>query len=238
MEDAWTPREHISWEPGGAANLAFLPRARRTYTALAFTVEQPVGRRFDFLASYVLSRSYGNYAGLYDYRAKGRGPQPVPAVRLPGMLANNTGLLPNDRTHVLKFSGAYRLNFGLTVGTALAWMSGTPRNELIGGTRGSGRASCGPEGPPGAPMRSSTPISGSCIAPSWWGASRVRPILFLDLFQIGNRRSVLIRDDLHYGGLDEAGNPVLPNPSYHRPLEFQPPMSARLGVSVDFGAEP
>jgi hypothetical protein len=28
----------------------------------------------------------------------------------------------------------------------------------------------------------------------------------------------------------------MPNPTYGRPEVFQPPMSARIGLSVDFGA--
>src|SRR4030095_14736855 len=42
------------------------------------------------------------------------------------------GLLPNDRTHVLKFFGAYRFGFGLTAGTSLVWESGTPLSEYGG----------------------------------------------------------------------------------------------------------
>jgi hypothetical protein len=57
----------------------------------------------------------------------------------------------------------------------------------------------------------------------------------LDLFQLGNRRTPLVRDDVHYDG---DGNPTLPTPNYGGPLVFQSPMSAHLGVSVDLGAEP
>ena len=46
-------------------------------------------------------------------------------------------------------------------------------------------------------MPCSTPASGSCIdLPLAWTA--FRPTVFLDLFQIGNRRSALVRDDLHF----------------------------------------
>ena len=50
-----------------ARQSVFTPRARRTYTAMVVTVEKPAGGRFDFLGSYVLSRSWGNYSGLYDF---------------------------------------------------------------------------------------------------------------------------------------------------------------------------
>ena len=55
---------------------------------------------------------------------------------------------------------------------------------------------------------------------------------------MGNRRTPLARDHFHFFGLDPDGNQAFPNPNYGRPVVFQPPMSARLGLSVDFGAEP
>jgi hypothetical protein len=47
----------------------------------------------------------------------------------------------------------------------------------------------------------------------------------------------LVRDDQLYFVVDAVGTQV-PNPNYGGPLEFQPPMSARLGLSMDFGAAP
>jgi hypothetical protein len=35
--------------------------------------------------------------------------------------------------------------------------------------------------------------------------------------------------------VDSDGNPTTPNPFYGRPLLIQPPMSARIGLSLDFG---
>jgi hypothetical protein len=61
------------------------------------------------------------------------------------------------------------------------------------------------------------------------------PRLFLDLFHLGNARTVLRRDDARYVALDDSGNQAIPNPGYDRPLAFHPPMSARLGMTVDFG---
>jgi hypothetical protein len=59
--------------------------------------------------------------------------------------------------------------------------------------------------------------------------------VYLDLFRLGNRRTVLDFQELHYLGQDPVGNPAEPNPFYGRPLLFQPPMSARIGLSLDFG---
>jgi hypothetical protein len=41
--------------------------------------------------------------------------------------------------------------------------------------------------------------------------------------------------DLHYLETDPDRNPTTSNPLYCRPLLFQPPTKARLGLSLDFG---
>jgi hypothetical protein len=239
VEDAFNPGTG-KFELGnpGRGNLAFTPRASRTYAALVVTVEQPAGGQFDFLASYVLSRSWGNYAGLYDFNANGGGPNLSRQFDVPEMFPNSSGLLPNDRTHVLKFSGAYRLGFGLTIGTAITWMSGTPRNEF-GATPAFGAlAFLRPRGSVGrteAVLDAGLRLSYG-LGP--WSGNSIQPRVYLDLFQVGNRRTPLIRDDLRYSGLDANGNQAFPNPNYGAPLVFQPPMSARLGLTVDFGAAP
>jgi hypothetical protein len=71
---------------------------------------------------------------------------------------------------------------------------------------------------------------------SWgWRGTSLRPKLYLDLFHLGNRRTSLQLDDVHFLQVDEDGTPTTPNPTYGRPQLFQPPASARLGLSVDFG---
>jgi hypothetical protein len=237
VEDAFDPKsEEFGLGNPGRGNLASVPRARRRYTALVLTVEKPAGGRFDFLASYVLSRSWGNYSGLYDFVANGAGPNQSAQFDDPDLFPNSTGLLPNDRTHVLKFSGAYRLDFGLSIGTALAWMSGTPRNEF-----GCTLVFCGNFlQPRGSAGRNGAVLDANLRLSYEVGPLRsttLRPRVYLDVFQLGNRRTALVRDDQHYFVVDTAGDQA-PNPQYGKPLVFQPPMSARLGLSVDFGAAP
>ena len=67
------------------------------------------------------------------------------------------------------------------------------------------------------------------------GTAVARPQMYLDLFHLGNRRTPLRVDDVHYLAIDADRIPSVPNPTYGRPDVFQPPMSARLGVTVDFG---
>lgn len=236
LEDAMNP-ETGEFELGnpGRDDLAFLPRARRTYRALVLTLEKPAGGRFGFLASYVLSRSRGNYEGLYDFQQQIAFPNTTVVFDLPEQLANSTGLLPNDRPHVLKFSGSYRVTGALVVGTALSWASGMPRNEL-------GASSWGDPWfvflrPRGSAGRTESIVDANvrmAYALPSWGRS-VTPTLFLDVFHLGNARTVLRRDDARYVALDDSGNQAILNPGYDRPLAFHPPMSARLGMTLDFG---
>jgi len=52
-----------------------------------------------------------------------------PLYFTPEQQVNRTGLLPNDRTHVLKAFGAHQLPFGLNVGASLLVASDTPLSD-------------------------------------------------------------------------------------------------------------
>lgn len=56
----------------------------------------------------------------------------------------------------------------------------------------------------------------------------------LDLLHAGNSRTAVRVDEQHFFSADSAGNQADPNPYYLRPIAFQPPMSARLGIEVSF----
>ena len=65
-----------------------------------------------------------------------------------------------------------------------------------------------------------------------WSTSRRSgrwPRLLLDIFNVGSPRQALLYDQRHY--LDNAQTSVNPNYAVTR---YQPPMSARVGVVVDF----
>lgn len=111
----------------GKGNLDFLPKFTREYSALELTFQKPFGN-FNFLASYVLSRNYGNYPGVFDSDIVY--PEPNSSnLDLPEQLVNATGLLPNDRTHVFKLFGSYFLGSGVSIGTSIILQSGTPLNS-------------------------------------------------------------------------------------------------------------
>jgi hypothetical protein len=237
VEDAVNPATG-KFELGnpGRGNLAFTPRAQRTYRALVLTIEKPQGRRFSFLTSYVLSQSRGNYEGLS--MEGGTTANIAPTFDVPETYPNSIGLLANDKPHIVKFSGSYRFDFGLTVGMAIAWMSGEPRNEfgqVFTPSFGAYNVFLQPRGSAG---RTDAVFDASLrltYALRPWGRTALWPKVYLDLFHLGNRRTALHFQDLHYLETDPDGNPTTPNPLFGRPLLFQPPMSARIGLSLDFG---
>ena len=111
----------------GYGVLAAFPIPDHTYHALQLTLERAGGAHLDFRVSYVLSRNAGNYTGLYA-------PEGSPAnvstqFDNHDSLAISKGLLPNDRTHVLKASGSYRFGGGFSVGASGWVQSGTPKND-------------------------------------------------------------------------------------------------------------
>jgi hypothetical protein len=236
IEDVANPEGRFEVGNPGRGNLGFAPRARHTYGALVLTFEKPVRGRFGFLASYVLSRTRGNYDGLYDFETSRAFPNTGTQFDSPAQYLNNEGRLINDRPHTAKFSGSYAFDFGLTVGTAIAWMSGMPRNEFAVISDGPGNlAFLRPRGSAG---RTPSVLDASvrvtyALAP--WGGTTIRPKVYLDLFHLGNRRTPVRLDDVRYLALDGNRIPSVPNPNYGRAEVFQSPMSARLGVTVDFG---
>lgn len=201
--------------------------------ALELTFERLGDAPFTFLMSYVLSRTWGNYTGLFASDVSQAAPNVTAQFDFVEQTPRGTGLLPNDRTHVL--FGAYRFDFGLTAGTSLVWESGTPLSEYGGIFAG----------PPwwSFPQRRGT----AGRTPAIWdlnfrftylvpvlAQSRAEPQVLLDLFHVGNPRRAVGLDQVHYTGIDEMGNQAGANVNFGKVTRYQPPMSARLGLVVGF----
>lgn len=208
------------------------PAAKREYTALILMLESYAFTNFNFRASYVLSRNYGNYAGLYDnftrtlYSNQNRDFDDMKTAK-----ENMTGLLPNDRTHIFKFSGSYNFFDDLDAGIIFSAQSGTPLS-VAATTVFSGIKMLEPRGSAGR-----TDFT-------WDLSARVQYYLkslgyenskiFIDAYHIFSQRKAVDIDQLKYNGLDENGSPISPNPTYGQAYYYQPPMSVRFGVEVDF----
>lgn len=218
----------------GRGMLGHLPRMRRAYDALELALEGQLTPRLFVLASYVMSRNHGNHSGLYyaDYGVPF--PNATGAFDIPEILVRATGRLPNDIPHALKLNAAYTFPFGLGVGTSVVWQSGTPISEFGGIYQSGYQQFVTQRGTAGR-----TPSTWDAGLRLRYGLDRVfghawRPMALLDLYHIGSPRRALTVDQTHYTSEDSAGNQTGPNPDYLQPTSFQPPMSARLGVVVEF----
>jgi hypothetical protein len=237
IEDGMTDPNTDTWVWGnpGSGELSAFPKMKRTYSALEVTFQQRILDGLSVLASYVLSRNDGNYAGLFDSEIGNPYPNATGVFDTVDGLVNGEGLLPNDRTHVFKLSGSYRLGAGVSLGASGVWESGTPLNEF----------GSDPLGPPyqaflqerGTVGRTPTIWDVSMritYGPSLFAGNRWRPRLTADFLHIGSQREAVNYDQVHYANVDSEGNQIYPNPTYGRAIAYQPPMVVRLGLDLQF----
>ncbi len=229
--------QHLVGNPGNGL-LDFFPDPQRDYRALELTLEKTGGEHFNFFASYVFSRNYGNYTGLYSSDYGFDITNGGPAFDYPEQLINATGLLPNDRTHVFKFNGSYRSNFGLTSGLNFIWQSGTPLSEL-GRLLPRGNFTIVPD-------RFLSQRGTAGRSPAIWDLNlrlvyhlgqhinlHSNTKIILDVLHIFSQRKAVFYDQVHYYNVDENNNPIVKNPTYLEPILYQQPMIIRLGLEVE-----
>jgi hypothetical protein len=154
------------------------------------------------------------------------------------MLENGHGLLPQDRTHVLKLSGYRAIGSGVTVGASLLWQSGTPINEFgateVGGSIYGFLQKRGTAGRTPSIWDLNFRVQYDLAASLLRSGSQLRPRLIVDLMHVASQRKPLAYDEVHYFALDGEGHQTQPNPNYLKPVHYQPPMAVRLGVEIDF----
>ena len=228
--------EWVAGNPGKGA-LSSLPKFTRQYKALEFTMEKSGAEGLTFLASYILSRSYGNYPGLFngDYAATNllAGNTNCGTMDTPDQFLLGDGLLPNDRTHVFKFSGSYTFGSGLSLGTTFIAQSGVPLNEF-GSSLMYGELPLQKRGTAGrAPATWDLNMRATYSLASITGASW-EPKFIVDVFHLFSQRKALFIDQFHYLFHDENGNQIAPNPTYGQVYIYQPPMSVRVGMELNF----
>jgi hypothetical protein len=218
----------------GKGDFSFLPPPKREYSALEVAAEG-TWRRVNYRTSYVLSRTRGNFPGLFNSDQGYANPGQAASYSMPHQAVNSSGLMPNDHTHVFKLSTACETGFGLTSGVFLTFESGSPVNELAAG--------------PWGPLRPAfvVPRGSAGRTPALWNldlrltyalrrASGPRTQIQADVLHIGNPRRATRVDEVLYPTLDANGNPdtLNPNTNYGHPLSYQPPMAGRIGLRVSF----
>ncbi len=241
IEDGWSTKysRYVYGNPGSPP-LEEYPKLKRQYTSLELSAEWADPTGLSLQASYSLSRNYGNFEGLADvtYSSVTGGlelwPNTSVAFQFPQMMTNALGLLPDDRTHAFKFFGCYSFAFGLAVGASGYWMSGTPLNEL-------GKV---PESWAPAFLKERGSVGRT---PSIWdlnlrfvydlanaAQATWHPRLIVDVLHVFSQKEAVQMDQQHYWTADANGNQLDPNTNYGAPIQFQPPMSVRLGMEVNF----
>ncbi|RMF61765.1 MAG: TonB-dependent receptor [Calditrichaeota bacterium] len=234
VEDAYDP-ELGQYVVGnlGKGNMSFMPRARREYLGLQLSLQRFSSTGLNFMASYTLSRTYGNYGGLFNQDFGGNWANASGIFDIVEQIPNSTGLLANDRPHVFKLWGAYRLPFGLNIGSSFIWQSGTPLNEF--GSTDFGFSYVNFLKKRGTVGRT----------PSLWDLSvrlsykllqltNISSKLILDLLHLGNPRRATRLDQRRYFAVDENGNQIQENSRYLQPRSLQAPMTIRMGMEVEF----
>ncbi|MGD8496551.1 MAG: carboxypeptidase regulatory-like domain-containing protein [Gemmatimonadales bacterium] len=216
----------------GRGDLSNLDRPQRDYLALVLTADYATGG-VRLSGSYVLSRNYGNFPGLYTSDGGFAFPNQNGIFQQEISMQDNEGLLPNDQTHRLKLWGSYRFGFGLTAGTFLSVASGTPisRYEGFFGIGGRFLSPRGSEGRYPALWDWSVRLQ----YPIELGAGgRRRMNLVADFLHIGNPQTVAWRSEIAQFNFSEPFDPAggFPNVAFGEPLAYEPPFSLRLGVEV------
>ena len=234
--NGWSQETSFVLGNPGKGDLSFMPEPERTYTAFELTFEKTSRGRLNFAGSYVLSRSYGNYTGLFNADARASTPGNNFSLQLEEQKANSKGLLPNDRTHVFKLFGSYRVNEGLTAGASFPMQSGTPLNEFGQVEFGYGRplflVKRGSAGR--SPAIWDLNLRFVYDVPTMEKAGFPGRLIF-DLMHVGSRRKAVNIDEWRYNSFDsETGEQTNPNPNFGKAFSYQPPMTARLGFEVDF----
>ncbi len=226
------------WGNPGRGRLSQFPRPTRTHDALELTLlHAGVGSTW-YQLSYVLSRTRGNFPGIYlsDWGFRDVPSEFSPLYVFASQWRNASGLLPNDRTHLFKAYGGHRFQLGLDVGASLLVASGTPRTDY----------GAIPEAP-GPFFGIASPRGSAGRTPTIWDLGiraaydipvarrgAVRSRVLLDLLHVGSPRAAVAHDQQRYTCLDANGNQSCPNASYGAVTQYQPPMTGRLGFAVAF----
>jgi len=218
----------------GSDRISFIPSLIRKYQALEFFANKISGDNYQVLASYVLSKNSGNYTGLYNQDVGNFMPNMNPMPDYPFQIDNSTGLLPNNITHMLKISGAYKFNFGLTCGANFSWQSGSPLSEYGVDPYGlqaslflSERGTAGE-----TPALTNLDLRLKYDLGSLFNYRRKINIL-VDVFNVFDQKKGVRFDQEHYYSTDENGNPAVENPNYLNAVKYTPPRTIRIGIEAE-----
>jgi hypothetical protein len=113
------------------------PKPVRKYDGVEVRLNKRWSNNWTGQLSYLFSRLWGNYSGLASADENGRVSPNVNRYYDNTLMSYDArgkavyGLLPTDRPHTIKASGAYDFRWGTTVGANWFIESGTPQTSVI-----------------------------------------------------------------------------------------------------------
>jgi len=219
-----------------AADLGF-DKAKRTYTALDFSLEHPFSDGWFGKVTYTWSRSKGNTEG----QTKSDNAQTDVAATStwdnPELMQYSYGLLPNDRTHQIKAMGYYQINPEWMVGANFKFESGRPRSCFGNRPNTPDSADYGnvffycngvpvPRGTAGRTPSTTTVDMNIAYKPVWAKGVQLR----FDVFNLFNRLTPVLYDETREISYDASSI----SPTYGRIMSYTAPRSMRLTAEYNF----
>ena len=113
------------------------PKPKRNYDGLEVRLNKRFSNHWNGQASYLYSRLYGNYSGLASADENGRTSPNVNRYYDNTVMSYGSngkpvyGLLPTDRPHAFKLSGAYDFKWGTLLGANWFIESGVPQTTVV-----------------------------------------------------------------------------------------------------------
>jgi len=214
----------------GRGELAPFPEARREYFALTLSLQKARTDAFNYLVSYTLSRTEGNYPGLFNTDFGYPNPNANGSFDYVENTIDGDGVLPNDRPHRLKLYGSYRFPVGLTVGTTFLWQSGTPLSVFAEAPfeRLFTHDFAEPRGTVGrTPSIWDLNLRFAYELPFMKTKAHSSRVL-LDIFHLGNPRTEVSYDQVKFYSDGSQ------NPTYGLATGYQPAMTVRAGIEIGF----
>jgi hypothetical protein len=234
------------------------PKATRNYDAVTFSLHRAFRDNWQLTFNYTLAWLRGNIVGLFRPESGQLDPNINSDFDLRSMMANRQGPLAGDRRHQLKAFGSYEFELSnehrLNVGGVLMARSGDPSNYLgAHPIYGQNEAYLLPRGSgPRLPWM----FSGDARVTYGFRFAEGRSVeVSLDIFNIFNFQAEVSRDQTYTSSdvlpiengteadlgtkIRHASNadPFLPgekNPSFGRPVAYQPPRFFRIGLRTTF----
>ena len=225
------------------------PKAKRTYSAVEFTVERPYDGVWTVGGNYTWSKSKGNSEGFVqsDYGQDDAGI--TIDFDQPGFTDYSYGYLPNDRRHRLKLWGSYTFDDRFTVGSNFSLESprslscfGRHPTDVFALAYGTRSHFCGGEPAPRGQGNKTDWVKQLDMKFAYKVNIPTGQTLTMraDIFNVLNLKAVQKRSETGEAGRTPIPGTTpteyyyVPSANYGIPTLYQSPRSIRLGLDIEF----